>query len=130
MAHSVRCCGRAGTGPCCRKEQLAARAGLGERTVRDLEADRVLSPRPDTVRLLADALQLTEPQRGSWFAAAWGEITSGRGPRDPEQAARRACPAMPRPVAGCVRLRHGQRPRAPLAARRGAFGRDRGTVPV
>jgi transposase len=52
------------------QEQLAARAELSERTVRDLETGRVRSPRPDTARLLADALQLTGPERESWFAAA------------------------------------------------------------
>jgi len=52
------------------QEQLAARAELSERTVRELEAGRVRSPRNDTVRLLADALRLTGPQRESWFAAA------------------------------------------------------------
>src|SRR5499433_4160290 len=51
------------------QEQLAARAELSERTVRNLEAGRV-RPRADTVRLLADALELTEPERESWFAAA------------------------------------------------------------
>jgi len=51
------------------QEQLAARAELSERTVRDLETGRVRSPRPDTARLLADALQLTGPERKSWFAA-------------------------------------------------------------
>ena len=52
------------------QEQLAARADLSERTVRNLEASRVRSPRNDTVRLLADALALTEPERESWVAAA------------------------------------------------------------
>jgi len=54
------------------QEQLAAQAELSERTVRNLEAGRVRSPRTDTVRLLADALQLSEPDRDSWFAAAKG----------------------------------------------------------
>jgi len=54
------------------QEQLAARAGLSERTVRDLEGGRVRSPRLDTVRLLTDALQLSGPQRESWFEAARG----------------------------------------------------------
>ena len=54
------------------QEQLAARAELSERTVRNLEAGRVRSPRSDTVRLLADALALTEPERQSWVAAARG----------------------------------------------------------
>src|SRR5215471_9755280 len=56
------------------QEQLAARAELSERTVRNLEADRVPSPRTDTVRLLAEALQLSEPERESWFEAARGDL--------------------------------------------------------
>jgi transposase len=66
------------------QEQLAARAELSERTVRNLEADRVRSPRTDTVRLLADALQLSGPERESWFETA-------RGVNHP-----RAGPALPR----------------------------------
>jgi transcriptional regulator with XRE-family HTH domain len=54
------------------QEQLAARADLSERTVRNLEAGRVRSPRNDTVRLLADALALTGPERESWVAATQG----------------------------------------------------------
>src|SRR5215470_3460682 len=54
------------------QEQLAARAELSERTVRNIEAGRVRSPRSDAVRLLADALALTGPERGSWVAAAQG----------------------------------------------------------
>jgi len=52
------------------QEQLAARAELSERTVRNLEAGRVRSPLTDTVRLLADALALTEPEQETWVAAA------------------------------------------------------------
>src|SRR5262245_547864 len=55
---------------CLSQEQLAARAELSERTVRNLEAGRVQSPRAGTVRLLADALQLSEPERASWLEAA------------------------------------------------------------
>jgi transcriptional regulator with XRE-family HTH domain len=55
---------------CLSQEQLAERAKLSERTVRNLEAGRVRSPRNDTVRLLADALKLTEPEREGWFDAA------------------------------------------------------------
>ena len=52
------------------QEQLAARAELSERTVRSLEAGRVQSPRTDTVRLLADALELSPADREKWFEAA------------------------------------------------------------
>src|SRR5215467_7076963 len=55
---------------CLSQEQLAERAELSERTVRNLEVGRVRSPRNDTVRLLAEALELTEPEREGWFAAA------------------------------------------------------------
>src|SRR5262249_60930378 len=54
------------------QEQLAARAGLSERTVRNLEVGRVRLPRTDTVRLLVEALQLTGLERGDWIAAARG----------------------------------------------------------
>src|SRR5262249_5734709 len=76
------------------QEQLAARAGLSERTVRDLEAGRVRSPRTDTVRLLADALQLSGSAggrpRGPGPASGWG-------PRHPERADWRRCRAVPPP---------------------------------
>ena|SRR5215472_2704955 len=68
---------------CLSQEQLAARAGVSERTVRDLEADRVRSPRNDTVRLLADALQLGGPERDSWFAAGRGANHQQAGPAAP-----------------------------------------------
>ena len=57
---------------CLSQEQLAARAELSERTVRNLEAGRVQSPRAGTVWLLADALQLSEPERETWLEAARG----------------------------------------------------------
>jgi len=52
------------------QEELATRAELSERTVRSLEAGRVQSPRTDTVRLLADALELSQADRKRWFEAA------------------------------------------------------------
>jgi len=73
------------------QEQLAERAELSERTVRNLEAQRVRLPRPDTVRLLADALELTGPERAGWFAAARGADHRPSGP----------------PAGGAVRLRPG-----------------------
>jgi len=57
---------------CLSQEQLAERAELSERTVRNLEAGRVRAPRNDTVSLLADAVELTEPEREAWLATARG----------------------------------------------------------
>jgi transcriptional regulator with XRE-family HTH domain len=84
---------------CLSQEQLAARAELSERTVRNLEAGRVRSPRTDTVRLLADALALTGPERQSWVAAAQGanrrQIAAGLpGTGAPAQLPRRVTVAV------------------------------------
>jgi len=57
---------------CLSQEQLAARAELSERAVRNLEVGRVRSPRNNTVRLLAEALALAEPEQQRWVAAAQG----------------------------------------------------------
>ena len=57
---------------CLSQEQLAARAELSERAVRNLEVGRVRSPRNNTVRLLADALALAEPEQQRWVAAVQG----------------------------------------------------------
>ena len=61
------------------QEELAERAGLSERTLRNLEGGRIRRPYPDTIRRLADALRLTGPDRDQLQAAARG-ITPGRGP--------------------------------------------------
>ena len=54
------------------QEELAERAGLSERTLRNLERGRIRRPYPDTVRRLADALQLTGAHRDQLEAAARG----------------------------------------------------------
>jgi tetratricopeptide (TPR) repeat protein/transcriptional regulator with XRE-family HTH domain len=52
------------------QEGLAERAGLSERTLRNLEGGRVHRPYPDTMRRLADALELAGPQRQELEVAA------------------------------------------------------------
>ncbi|SFW85049.1 ATP-binding protein [Amycolatopsis australiensis] len=52
------------------QEALAERAGVSPRAVSDLERDPRRAPRLDTVRLLADALALAEPDRAALLAAA------------------------------------------------------------
>jgi transcriptional regulator with XRE-family HTH domain len=82
------------------QEQLAAQAELSERTVRNLEAGRVRSPRTATVRLLADARQLSEPDRDSWFAAAKG-VNHQRAPTA-------GCPPDDAPAQPPLTARHGE----------------------
>lgn len=52
------------------QEQLAARAQLSSDTIRALERGRRHLPRPDSVRLLADALTLSGEDREAFLAAA------------------------------------------------------------
>lgn len=52
--------------------ELAERTGLSVRALGKLESGETSRPRPMTVRLLADGLGLTEPERTSFTAAAFG----------------------------------------------------------
>src|SRR5215207_9479961 len=52
------------------QEALAERAGISARAVGDLERGVHHAPRLETVRLLADALDLDAPDRGVLLAAA------------------------------------------------------------
>ena len=54
------------------QEELAERSGLSERTIRNLEADRVRVPRASTARLLGEALGLTGPAREAFLQACRG----------------------------------------------------------
>jgi transcriptional regulator with XRE-family HTH domain/MFS family permease len=58
------------------QEALAQRAGVGIRTVRGLETGERTDPRMATVRSLADALELSEAERASLFAAAGSTVVS------------------------------------------------------
>jgi transcriptional regulator with XRE-family HTH domain len=67
------------------QEELAARAGVGVRTVRDLERGRASRPQRTTVDLLAAALRLTGPDRAAFAAAARGRtvrVGNSIGPGD------------------------------------------------
>jgi tetratricopeptide (TPR) repeat protein/transcriptional regulator with XRE-family HTH domain len=61
------------------QEQLAEAAGLSPRTVSDLERGLATTPHKDTVRLLADALQLDGWTRVEFEALAQGRVAPGRG---------------------------------------------------
>ncbi len=56
------------------QEELAARAAIGVRTVRDLERGRASRPQRTTVELLAAALGLAAGDREAFLAAARGQV--------------------------------------------------------
>ncbi|MEV4654616.1 helix-turn-helix domain-containing protein [Micromonospora sp. NPDC049301] len=60
--------------------ELASRAGVGVRTVRDLERGRSVRPQRTTVELLAGVLELTGATRAAFLAAARGQ-SGGEPPR-------------------------------------------------
>jgi predicted ATPase/transcriptional regulator with XRE-family HTH domain len=60
--------------------ELAEQAGVGVRTVRDLERGRASRPQRTTVDLLADALELTGRKRIEFVALARGQTAPGGTP--------------------------------------------------
>jgi tetratricopeptide (TPR) repeat protein len=60
------------------QEELAAAAGLGLRTVSDLERGAHRTAHQDTARLLADALGLTDPAYGLFVAVARGQAEAAQ----------------------------------------------------
>jgi tetratricopeptide (TPR) repeat protein/transcriptional regulator with XRE-family HTH domain len=74
------------------QEELAATAGLSPRAISDLERGMVTTPHKDTVRLLADALQLDGPVRVEFEAAARGGVTPGQATAQGVVAATRTLP--------------------------------------
>lgn len=62
------------------QEQLALRAGLGVRTLRDLERGKVRRPHRESVRLLAQALALSGEPRARFLSAA-AALAAGDGPQ-------------------------------------------------
>jgi predicted ATPase/DNA-binding XRE family transcriptional regulator len=77
------------------QQELAARAGVGVRTVRELERGRATRPQRSTVELLADALGLAGPARDRFIAASRGWTAA---PAGAEDAPARTV-ALPPPIA-------------------------------
>lgn len=75
------------------QDELAETTGLSVRNVRNLEAGRTSSPRPATVRLLADAFGLTGVGRERFNAIAAGESVA-----QPDPAALRVPSQLPADV--------------------------------
>src|SRR5580704_2325476 len=85
------------------QEELAEAAGLNPRTVSDLERGLATTPHKDTVRLLADALQLGGSARVEFETAVRGHAVSGRvGARGVAAATR----TLPRDIASFTGRRH------------------------
>src|SRR5947209_19274282 len=60
------------------QEALAERAGISVRAVQGIEAGSKHQPRSDTLRLLMEALAVTEDEQGSFLAAAGQVALQGR----------------------------------------------------
>jgi tetratricopeptide (TPR) repeat protein/transcriptional regulator with XRE-family HTH domain len=73
------------------QEQLAARSGLSVGAIRGLESGRIRRPRTESLRLLAQALDLAESDRRTLITVARDESTN-TGPR--QQARQAARPAQ------------------------------------
>ena len=67
------------------QEELAEAAGVGVRTVSDLERGVALTARKETARLLADALGLMGATRASFEAVARGRAVAGGVPGSGDQ---------------------------------------------
>ena len=85
------------------QEELAEAAGLNPRTVSDLERGLATTPHKDTVRLLADALQLGGSARVEFEAAARGRAVPGRARGRGVAAATRT---LPRDIASFTGRQH------------------------
>jgi predicted ATPase/transcriptional regulator with XRE-family HTH domain len=76
------------------QEELAERSGLSVRGISDLERGLRHAPRLETVRLLADALTLTDDERKVLLTAARPALSQD----DPTGRARRARGSLPAPL--------------------------------
>ncbi len=77
------------------QEALAERSGLSARAISDLERGLRTSPRPETVRMLSDALSLTGEQHAELVQAARPDLWQRQ--EDAEEKAERELTQTPRP---------------------------------
>jgi tetratricopeptide (TPR) repeat protein/transcriptional regulator with XRE-family HTH domain len=84
------------------QEELAESAGVSPRSVSDLERGAVSTPQKDTVRLLAQALQLSGSALVEFEVAARGHVIPRAGGRGPAAATR----TLPRDIASFTGRRH------------------------
>ncbi|GGK22531.1 hypothetical protein GCM10010124_13800 [Pilimelia terevasa] len=105
------------------QEELAARAGLSSRAIRAIETGRSGAPRPSTVRLLAEALELSDQERRRYAALAAGRGTpAAPAAATPPAAASPAAPPAAAPAgAAAARVPRGLPLAVPVFAGRGAY---------
>ncbi|GGN28032.1 hypothetical protein GCM10011609_83810 [Lentzea pudingi] len=92
------------------QEELAARTGLGVRTLSDLERGRVHTPQAQTVDLLVAGLALTDVEADEFVGLARASEVEQHGPFTQHR------PVEPQTVGGVGRhlgVRHAQRPEQP-----------------
>ncbi len=80
------------------QEGLAERAGISARGVQDLERGIHAAPRPDTVRMLADALEMDATARTELIAAARPELNQAAA----TVAVKPRLPGLPVPTSGLI----------------------------
>ena len=88
------------------QEELAERAGVSTRAVSDMERGLRQNPRPETLRLLAEALTLDTEDRAQFFTSAHAVPDDGTrasqrevlGPGETPAALRLAARPLPRPL--------------------------------
>jgi predicted ATPase/transcriptional regulator with XRE-family HTH domain len=77
------------------QEELAELAGISARAISDMERGLRKNPRPETLRMLADGLQLDETERLRFFAVVHPEIESDPRPHAPPPVAATPAPGIP-----------------------------------
>ena len=96
------------------QEELAERAGVSTRAVSDMERGLRQKPRPETLRLLAEALALDTEDRAQFFTSAHAVPDDGTrasqrevlGPGETPAALRLAARPLPRPLDALIGREH------------------------